>query len=167
MRRVFSSLVVMLCACAPGEVVDRPLVIDGPVFRLEGDCSPSAVSMPLTLETQPTSCVAGTPPPTLAETQADLDRLLSGCGVAVPTRATTIDFSTQRALVVSARGASEWFVQPNFVAQRSDALEVGLVIRPRGSPPEDNIVVLPRNGMAVELRWCRSVCTHFCDKPLP
>ncbi|MBL8910403.1 MAG: hypothetical protein JNM17_06835 [Archangium sp.] len=169
MKRSLSALVVLLAACGPGrgEVTDLPLVVDGPVFRLEGDCNPSAVSMPFTAEIQTTSCLMGTPPPTLVETQLDFDRMTSACGLTTPTRAPTIDFSTQRALIVSSRGASEWFVMPNFVAQRGDALEVGLVIRPRGSPPPDNIIVLPRNGMSVELRWCRSVCTQFCDQPLP
>lgn len=159
------ALLLVLCACgAPGTsevLVER--TITGPAFRLEGDCSPSAVSQPRTTEARTTSCLAGTPPPTLVESQAELDALLTpGCVADF-----AIDFTTQRALVLSTRGASEWFLFPHFVAERSDALEVGLVIRPQGSLPPDNVVVLPKNGAPVELRWCRSVCTARCDQAIP
>lgn len=163
-------LLLVLCACgAPGTtdvLVWRTAT--GPAFRLEGDCSPSAVSQPRTTEVRMTSCLAGTPPPTLVESQAELDALLTpGCAASSLSTDVAIDFTTQRALVLSTRGASEWFLFPHFVAERSDALEVGLVIRPQGFPPPDNVVVLPKNGAPIELRWCRSVCTARCDQAIP
>ncbi len=78
-----------------------------------------------------------------------------------------VDFTVNSVLVVPAQGASEWFVFTNFVNERNDALEIGLVIRPQGAPPPDSLVVLPRSPGAVELRWCRSVCIKNCDLAIP
>jgi hypothetical protein len=103
-------------------------------------------------------------PPTLLESEAELAQVLGqGCFAST----LNVDFTSQRALFVAARGASEWFVQTNFVHERDDAVEVGLVIRPQGAPPPDVLLLLPRNGKPVELRWCRSVCVARCDQALP
>ncbi len=100
--------------------------------------------------------------PRLIQNAPDFDALFdSNC------EKPTVDFATNRVLIVPARGASEWFVFTNFVNVRSDGLEVGLVIRPQGALPPDSIVVLPNDPGRVELRWCRSVCVKNCDVAFP
>lgn len=135
----------------------------GPVFQLEGDCGPSARSTALPVRALTTRCLLATPPPTLVETPEDFRRLLDpNCSEPLE-----LDFTTSKVLVVSARGASEWFTFVNFVQERSDALEVGLVIRPQGALPPDTLVVLDRAAPPLELRWCRSVCVAHCDQAIP
>jgi len=124
---------------------------------------PSARSTALPVRLINTQCLVSPQPPTLLETAEDLRRLVSpGC-----TEGLEIDFTTSKVLVVSARGAREWFTFVNFVLARADALEVGLVIRPQGALPPDTLVVLDRAAPRLELRWCRSVCIANCDQALP
>ncbi len=156
-------LFLVLAACGPrsAEVVQQ----DGPRtprLVLEGQCAPSTVSTPVTVTTHTSSCIRSLNEPTLLDTAFDLDGLFHAtCDKPA------IDFRVNRVLVVPARGASQWFVFQGFVGERSDALEVGLVIRPQGSLPPDSLVVLPRTPGAVELRWCRTVCVENCDVALP
>ncbi|MFT3711536.1 MAG: hypothetical protein QM817_28200 [Archangium sp.] len=157
-------------ACGPsdGRLTTKEPPTSGPEFRLDGACSPSSVSRAVTVDSRETSCLRGTPPPTLVETQEQLDQLLvPNCVTTQLSDQAAIDFSTHRALVISSRGADEWFLFPNFVQERSDAVEVGLVIRPQGFPPPDHVLVLPKNGLPIELRWCRSVCVAWCDQAIP
>lgn len=157
-------LFLLLVACGPRTGVEL-VQQDGPRtprLVLEGQCAPSTASNPVTVTTLTSSCLRPLGEPTLLDTQADLDGLFD------PTcEKPAVDFGTYRVLVVPARGASEWFVFPNFVGERSDALEVGLVIRPQGSLPPDALMLLPRTPAAVELRWCRSVCVQNCDVAIP
>lgn len=133
-----------------------------PRLVLQGDCAPSSVSSELTVTSFQSQCVVSLSAPRLVDEEAEFDALFdANC------EKPSVDFVANRVLVVPARGAREWFVFTNFVNVRSDALEVGLVIRPQGAPPPDTLVVLPRNPGPVELRWCRSVCVENCDVPLP
>lgn len=111
----------------------------------------------LTLDARALQCASSLAVPTLIADE----------GVQSSTCRFDVDFSTQRAVVVPARGAPQWFVFANFVAERSDSIELGLLIRPQGALPPDTLVVLPRDDRPVELRWCRSVCVENCDVPLP
>ena len=133
-----------------------------PRLVLQGDCAPSVNSAVSSMTTFESQCVRSLSAPTLVDTAADFAALFD-----VNCQAPAVDFTSSRVLVVPARGASEWFVFPNFVMARSDALEVGLVIRPQGALPPDSIVVLPRTPSAVELRWCHSVCVENCDLAIP
>lgn len=154
MRRELSVALLWWCACGtPGE---HTLVENGPRsprFVLQGDCAPSTRSTLLTLDARASQCASSFTAPTLINDETNCRD--------------DVDFSQQRAVVVPARGAREWFVFANFVAERSDAIELGLVIRPQGALPPDTLVVLPRDDRPVELRWCRSVCVQNCDVPLP
>ena len=133
-----------------------------PRFVLEGACAPSVNSAAASMTTFQSQCLRSLDAPTLIDTAAGFDALFDlGC------QEPAVDFATSRVLVVPARGAAEWFVFPNFVMSRSDAIEVGLVIRPQGALPPDSLVVLPRTPSPLELRWCRSVCVENCDVPLP
>jgi hypothetical protein len=133
-----------------------------PRFVLEGQCAPSSVSTPVQVASFQSSCLGSLSAPRLIEEVAQFDGLFD-----VNCQKPEIDFAANRALIVPARGASEWFVFTNFVNERSDALEIGLVIRPQGALPPDSIVVLPRSPGSVELRWCRSVCVENCDVAIP
>lgn len=165
---VVMALVASACGADAGKLTTRDPPTSGPEFRLEGSCSPSSVSRSTVMDVRQTSCLRGTPPPTLVESQAELEQFLTpNCLSTALSDGAAIDFSTQRALLISTRGADQWFVFPNFVHERSDAIEVGLVIRPQGFPPPDNVLVLPKNGLPLELRWCRSVCVAWCDQPIP
>ncbi|MDP1823481.1 MAG: hypothetical protein Q8L48_09570 [Archangium sp.] len=116
----------------------------------------------LGVDSRDSTCVRSLSQPTLVASAAEYDALFdSSCPKP------EIDFSVNRVLVVPARGATEWFVFPNFVTARSDALEVGLVIRPQGALPPDALLLLPLTPGAVELRWCRSVCVENCDVAIP
>ena len=161
MRRL---LLMLLAGCgAPSGDLVRHEGPRTPQFSLQGECAPSTVSTPVTVATFTSSCVRSLAEPTLLDTAAELDALFEGsCG-----DKPNVDFRERRVLVVPARGASEWFVFPSFVGERSDALEVGLVIRPQGALPPDALVVLPRVAVPVELRWCRSVCVKNCDVAIP
>jgi len=160
---VWASLFFLVaCGGEPGSTLDVERA-SGAQFRLEGDCGPSARSTALPVRLSSTRCLVATQPPTLVETAEDLRRLVTpGC-----TEGLEVDFATSKVLVVSARGASEWFTFINFVQARADALEVGLVIRPQGALPPDTLVVLDRAAPPLELRWCRSVCIANCDQALP
>jgi hypothetical protein len=163
MNRVVGILMVLGASCGPALRTETPPDGVGPVLRLEGACTPSSVSAASVTDVRQTHCLQATPPPSVVETQAELDALLTqGCADFAP-----VDFTTSRVLVVSARGSAEWFTFPNFVHLRSDAIEVGLVIRPQGAPPPDALLVLPRSPATVELRWCRSVCVARCDQAIP
>jgi len=156
-------LALALLSCGASTTLDKN---EGgprsPRFVLEGDCAPSARSTPVTVSGFQSSCLATLNAPRLFDTAAQFDALFDqNCFKP------EVDFNVNRALVVPARGASEWFVFTNFVNERSDGLEIGLVIRPQGSLPPDSIVVLPKNPGAVELRWCRSVCVENCDVAIP
>jgi hypothetical protein len=133
-----------------------------PRLVLQGSCAPSVNSGLASMTTFTSQCVRSLNAPTLIDTAADFDALFE-----LNCQQPAVDFATSRVLVVPARGATEWFVFPNFVMARSDALEVGLVIRPQGALPPDSLVVLPRTPEAVELRWCRSVCVENCDVAIP
>jgi hypothetical protein len=133
-----------------------------PRFVLQGQCAPSAVSAAATVEERTSTCVKQLGAPTLVDTAADFDALFDAT-----CEKPAIDFTQHRVLVVPARGANEWFVFPNFLNARTDALEVGLVIRPQGAQPPDALVLLPRTPEAVELRWCHSVCVENCDVAIP
>lgn len=157
-------LLVLLAGCgAPtGDLVQN----EGPrspQFVLQGECAPSTASTPVSVRRFSSSCIKSLGEPTLVDTAFDLEALFDVTCSDKP----NIDFFVSRVLVVPARGASQWFVFPNFVGERSDALEVGLVIRPQGSLPPDALVVLPRTPGPVELRWCRSVCVKNCDVAIP
>lgn len=134
-----------------------------PQFALQGECAPSTVSTPVTAATFSSSCVRSLGEPTLLDTAGELDALFDVNCSDKP----NVDFARSRVLVVPSRGASEWFVFPSFVGERTDALEVGLVIRPQGALPPDALMVLPRVPAVVELRWCRSVCVKNCDVAIP
>jgi hypothetical protein len=160
-KRIF--VLMLLAGCGAPAVVD---LNEGgprsPEFALQGDCAPSAVSSPVQVTSFSSTCLNMISAPRLIQNAADYDALFdSNC------EKPAIDFSMHRALIVPARGASEWFVFTNFVNARSDGLEVGLVIRPQGALPPDSIVVLPNEPGRVELRWCRSVCVKNCDVPIP
>ena len=133
-----------------------------PQFALQGSCAPSAVSTTRSIDQRTSTCVRPLTAPTLIETAADFDALFD-----VNCEKPNIDFSVTRVLIVPARGAQEWFVFPNFVGERSDALEVGLVTRPQGAPPPDTLLLLPVSPATVELRWCHSVCIKNCDVAIP
>ena len=154
----------VLAACgAPGTT--KVLEQNGPRsprFVLQGQCAPSAVSSSTLVDARQSTCVRPLTAPTLVQTAADFDALFD-VNCAKP----AIDFSQHRVLIIPARGASEWFVFPNFVNVRSEAMEVGLVIRPQGAPPPDSMVLLPLTPAALELRWCRSVCVENCDVAIP
>jgi hypothetical protein len=152
-------LLLVGCGAAPGRNVD--LAQEGPRFVLQGQCAPSATSTPVVLETITSTCMRSLDAPTLIETQAEFDALF-----AANCEQPSVDFRARRVLMVPSRGASEWFVFPQFVQRRDDALEVGLVIRPQGALPPDSMVMLERDG-AIELRWCRSVCVARCDQAIP
>ena len=157
-------LLILLAGCGArtGDLVQN----EGPrspQFALQGECAPSTASTPVSVRTFSSSCIKPLGEPTLLDTAFDLDSLFDVTCSDKP----NVDFSVSRVLVVPARGASQWFVFPNFVGERSDALEVGLVIRPQGSLPPDALVVLPRVPGPVELRWCRSVCVKNCDVAIP
>lgn len=158
-------LFLLLAACGPartGEIAEQtgPRT---PRLVLQGACAPSSVSTAVAALTSTSACIRPLTAPTLLDAADQLDALFDvNCSDKPP-----IDFASHRVLVVPARGASEWFVFPNFVGERGDALEVGLVIRPQGIPPPDSLLVLPRTPGAVELRWCRSVCVENCDVAIP
>lgn len=133
-----------------------------PRFVLQGPCAPSAVSSSTPVDARQSTCVRSLPAPTLVQTAASFDALFD-----VNCEKPAIDFSQRRVLIIPARGASESFVFPNFISERSDAIEVGLVIRPQGAPPPDSMVLLPLTPAALELRWCRSVCVENCDVAIP
>lgn len=157
--------VALLLAGCGGAGTTRLLEDTGPRqprLVLQGDCAPSINSATAAMTTFQSQCMRSLGAPTLIDTAADFGALFD-----VNCQAPAVDFATSRVLVVPARGASEWFVFPNFVMARSDALEVGLVIRPQGALPPDSIVVLPRTPSPVELRWCHSVCVENCDVAIP
>jgi len=116
----WATLLFVACGGAPGTMLQLEQAT-GPQFRLEGDCGPSARSTALPVRVVSTQCLVGTPPPTLVESADDFRRLVS------PTcsEGLDVDFATSKVLVVSARGASEWFPVVNFVQPPSDAPEVG------------------------------------------
>lgn len=156
-------MLLCLSGCGPGvsdlELQNGPRQ---PRLVLQGDCAPSTAGTLLQVESREARCLSPLNAPQLVETQAAYDALFDqDC------EKPEVDFASKRVLVVPARGASEWFVFPNFVTQRFDALEVGLVIRPQGALPPDALVFLPRTPAAVELHWCRSVCVENCDVALP
>lgn len=158
-------LFLLLAACGAGRTTD---VVEktgprSPRFVLRGECAPSTVGAPVAVVTFTSSCMRALASPTLLDSAEQLDGLFDVTCSDKP----NIDFGLKRVLVVPARGAAEWFVFPSFVGERSDALEVGLVIRPQGSLPPDALVVLPRTPGTVELRWCRSVCVENCDVAIP
>ncbi len=140
----------------------RDLPGGGPRFVTEGSCSPSTRSVELPLVSHETRCLRPLSRPTLVETAADyLAAFEPGC------TAPELDLQQHRVLIIPARGAADWFVFPHFVHQRADAVEVGLISRPQGALPPDQLLVLDRDGPPLELRWCRSVCVSGCDAPLP
>ena len=155
--------VLALLSCgAPTVVQDLNEGPRTPRFVLQGECAPSARGTPLTVDGFQSTCINSVSAPGLLDTAEQYDALFP------PTCfKPEVDFTTNRLLLVPARGASEWFVFTNFVNERSDALEIGLVIRPQGALPPDSFVVLPRSPGAVELRWCRSVCVENCDVAIP
>lgn len=158
----WSPLLLLLLACGgPGTRLEDT-TLRQPRFALQGVCAPSANSTPATLTSFSSSCVRPLSTPTLVESAAEFEALFD-----VSCERPAVNFAVDRVLVVPARGAAEWFVFPQFVAVRSDALEVGLLIRPQGALPPDAVVVLPRTPAGVELRWCRSVCVENCDVPIP
>ena len=157
-------MLLSLSGCgAPGriELMEDPGP-RSPQFSLQGSCAPSSVSTARALNQLTSSCVRPLSAPALIETAADFDALFD-----VNCDKPSIDFSVTRVLIVPARGAQEWFVFPNFVGERSDALEVGLVTRPQGALPPDTLVLLPQTPSRVELRWCHSVCVKNCDVAIP
>lgn len=156
-------LLVLLAACGPSRDVTEQTGPRVPRLVLQGACAPSSVSTAVAPPTYTSSCIRPLSAPTLLDTAAQFDGLFDVNCSDKP----NIDFALHRVLVVPARGASEWFVFPNFVGERSAALEVGLVIRPQGIPPPDSLLVLPRTPGPVELRWCRSVCVENCDVAIP
>lgn len=160
----FGAALVLMLASSCGVRAD-PELTDGPRqprFVLQGACAPSSVGTLISVDSRDSTCVRSISQPTLVATAAQFDELFdSAC--AKP----EIDFSVNRVLVVPARGATEWFVFPHFVTARSDALEVGLVIRPQGALPPDQLLLLPLTPDAVELRWCRSACVENCDVAIP
>ena len=133
-----------------------------PRFELQGQCAPSTVSTALTVDERSSTCVHSLSAPTLIETQADFDALFD-----TTCEKPSVDFAAKRVLMLPARGSQDWFVFPNFLGERTDALEVGLVTRPQGFPPPDSFLLLPRTPATVELRWCHSVCVENCDVPIP
>ena len=158
------AAVLLLLGCG-GPGTTRLLEQDGPRqprFELQGACAPSVNSAVASMTTFPSRCVRSLAAPALIDTAADFEALFD-----VNCQAPAVDFATHRVLVVPARGATEWFVFPNFVMARSDAIEVGLVIRPQGALPPDSIVVLPLTPSPLELRWCHSVCVENCDVAIP
>ena len=161
MKKVWALL--CLSACGP-PVQDETLVTGErlPKLVLQGDCAPSTVSSALTVTSFQSQCLSSLNAPRLIDAPAEFDALFdANC------EKPEVDFAMNRVLVVPARGAREWFVFTNFVNQRSDALEVGLVVRPQGALPPDTLLVLPKSPEPVELRWCRSVCVQNCDVPIP
>ena len=155
----------LLCLCACGVPVQNEDILTEnrvPRLVLQGDCAPSTVSSRLTVTSFQSQCLVSLSAPRLVDEQSEFDALFEA-NCTKP----SVDFAEERVLVVPARGAPEWFVFTNFINQRSDALEVGLVIRPQGALPPDTLVVLPRSPGPVELRWCRSVCVENCDVPIP
>ena len=161
MKKVWALLCLSACG-GPAQVEDLSTLERFPRLVLQGDCAPSAVSSALSATSFQSRCLVSMKAPQLVDAQGEFDALFEA-----DCEKPLVDFAAQRVLVVPARGASEWFVFTNFVNQRSDALEVGLVIRPQGALPPDTLVVLPRNPGPVELRWCRSVCVENCDVPIP
>lgn len=159
-----AALVVLLMlggcgARATTELIDGPRQ---PRLVLQGACAPSSVGTLLPVDSRDSTCVRSLAQPTLVANAGEYDALFdSTC------TKPEIDFSVNRVLVVPARGATEWFVFPHFVTARSDALEVGLVIRPQGALPPDQLLLLPLTPGAAELRWCRSVCVENCDVAIP
>lgn len=155
-------VLVLLSCGAPTVVLDQNEGPRQPRFVLHGECAPSTRSTSLTVTSTQSTCINSLNAPTLIDTAEQYDALFDQNCFKPP-----VDFTANRVLVVPARGASEWFVFTNFVNERSDALEIGLVIRPQGALPPDSLVVLPRSPGPVELRWCRSVCVEHCDVAIP
>lgn len=160
-RCVVALTCAALLACGGAPARDD-LPGEGPRFVTEGSCSPSTRSVELPLVSHETRCLRPLSRPRLVDTAADyLAAFEPGC------TAPELDLQQQRVLIIPARGAAEWFVFPHFVHQRTDAVEVGLISRPQGALPPDQLLVLDREGPPLELRWCRSVCVSGCDAPLP
>lgn len=156
------ALLLLLAGCGAPSVVLQEDAARYPELVLQGECAPSTVSTALTLSSIESRCLRSLSAPTLIDEVAGFDALFdSSC------EKPAVDFAVNRVLVVPARGAREWFVFTNFVNERSDALEIGLVTRPQGALPPDTLLVLPREPARVELRWCRSVCVKNCDVAIP
>lgn len=157
----FVALVLLAACGGPPDTVLNQGGPRGPRFVLRGDCAPSTRATVTITDASTLHCTESSLSPTLFESDAAWtaqfgDRCPHG-----------VDLSQARFVLVPARGAQEWFVFPNFVAQRDDAIELGLVIRPQGALPPDTVVRLPRDGRPIELRWCRSVCVENCDVAIP
>ena len=121
----FVALVLLSACGGPPDTVLNQGGPRGPRFVLRGDCAPSTRATVTITDASTLHCTESSLSPTLFESDAAWtgqfgDRCPHG-----------VDLSQERFVLVPARGAQEWFVFPNFVAQRDDAIELGLVIRPR------------------------------------
>ena len=159
--RSLLSLAFLLGACGGAGSFDT-------AYRDEGDCAPPPGAVALMVSAQEVgqalgaSCLrSGSEPFLVARSQAELEGLF--CPHERPLPA---DFSATQLLIVPGYGAGEG-TEVRFLAEGGDRFSLGRYHRPRGTPPDDVVLRMPRSDKPIVTLECRQVCLRGCDRAIP
>ena len=134
-------------------------------YELQGECDPTAGATAIKpLRTADWSCNNSTRVFDVIDSQARLDAMGVNCSLS---DGKTVDFASERVVLVSGEGGNGGRTTVNFLVDNGSQVELGLTYVPSGFRDSDFALVIPISTHPLVVRQCNQVCVSGCDFAIP